>query len=88
MAFKRLITFLELMKEHETINLLLSHDARSSEELAGLKQIIWQYHGGLVDGCMCSICIEVERSRTELQGSSIPTLGSPPDGRTRETPNL
>ncbi len=58
----------ELTKAQETTSRLLADDVRSSEEIAELKQLIWQSHRGLPGGCKCDICDEVDQSRSELEG--------------------
>ena len=58
----------ELKKKQASVSALLVDDVRSSEELAELKEMVWTSHRGLTEGCKCNICVEVERSRTELEG--------------------
>ena len=58
----------ELEKKQASINALLTDDVRSNEEIADLKELVWTFHRGLPDACKCDNCVEVERSRTELEG--------------------
>ena len=60
----------ELRKRQATIKRLLSDDLLSSEELTELKELVWQFHRSLPGGCTCNVCLEVEQSRTELEGFS------------------
>ncbi len=51
----------------KALDQLLADDLRTCEVIADLQKIIWNYHLGLGERCNCTVCVEVERGRMELQ---------------------
>ena len=59
----------DLKMKQASLSALIAEDARSSEEIGELKELLRASHSNRPEGgCECNICVEVELSRTELEG--------------------
>ena len=65
-----------LVSNRAALNLLLTDDLQTCEELAELQNVIWGYHRGLPGDCECNICVEVEQRQRELKGFIVEDVGT------------